>query len=279
VAQLAQRLPRRITCDIVEPLCVAALNTPTAKASAAVFLRVLRDALFSGAGSADLLLPRRPLGELLPEPALRWLEARGAGVRLGARATALERVGDAWRVDAVPYDAVVLACGASEAARLTRAVAPDWSAASASLEHEPIVTVYFESPGSRLPRPMVALREGPAQFVFDRGALGDPTGLFAAVVSAARPWVERGAAATARAVLSQLLDVFGTSVWRQPPRVVRALTDKRATFSCTPWQRRPPQRIATSLVAAGDYVEGPHPATLEGAVRSGVSSIDALDAA
>ena len=40
-----------------------------AQASAEVFLRVLKDALFSGRGSADLLLPRVPLSALLPDPA------------------------------------------------------------------------------------------------------------------------------------------------------------------------------------------------------------------
>ena len=73
VSDLCAGLPAALQRDLIEPLCVAALNTPADQASASVFLRVLRDALFSGSGSADLLLPRRPLGELLPEPAARWL--------------------------------------------------------------------------------------------------------------------------------------------------------------------------------------------------------------
>lgn len=60
VAALAAGLPPVLARDLVEPLCVAALNTPAHQASAQVFLRVLRDALFSGPGSADLLLPRQP---------------------------------------------------------------------------------------------------------------------------------------------------------------------------------------------------------------------------
>jgi hypothetical protein len=45
--------------------------------------------------------------------------------------------------------------------------------------------------------------------------------------------------------------------------------EKQATFACTPGLLRPAQVIAPGLLAAGDYVEGPYPATLEGAVRSG----------
>ena len=45
--------------------------------------------------------------------------------------------------------------------------------------------------------------------------------------------------------------------------------EKRATFQCTPGLARPDARIAAGLWAAGDYVQGPYPATLEGAVRAG----------
>ena len=75
VARLCSGLPAPVRADLVEPLCVAALNTPAQLASAQVFLRVLKDALFSGPGSADLLLPRQGLSALLPAPALAWLAA------------------------------------------------------------------------------------------------------------------------------------------------------------------------------------------------------------
>ena len=35
-------------------------------------------------------------------------------------------------------------------------------------------------------------------------------------------------------------------------------------------------RIAPNLHAAGDHVEGPYPATLEGAVRSGLDAVGAF---
>jgi predicted NAD/FAD-dependent oxidoreductase len=47
------------------------------------------------------------------------------------------------------------------------------------------------------------------------------------------------------------------------------VVEKRATFACTPGLLRPPMVVAPGLLACGDYVEGPYPATLEGAVRSG----------
>jgi squalene-associated FAD-dependent desaturase len=261
VAALCAGLPAVVRRDLVDPLCVAALNTPAAEASARVFLRVLKDALFSGPGSADLLLPRRPLSTLLAEPAAAWL---GPRLRLGHRVQQLTAQG---QVDGEAFDAVVLACTSVEAARLTAEVAPAWSALAGAFSFQPIITVYLHSPGSRLAAPMLALREGPqapAQFVFDLGQLGGAPGRFAFVVSGAAGWVARGGCG--EAVLAQAQAVLA---WATPPVIDKVLIEKRATFACTPGLARPPGRIAPRLWAAGDYVDGPYPATLEGAVRSG----------
>ena len=57
---------------------------------------------------------------------------------------------------------------------------------------------------------------------------------------------------------------------------LQTVTDKRATFACTPALRRPGQVVAPGLLACGDYIAGPYPATLEGAVQSGVEAACAL---
>lgn len=275
VAQLCAGLPSRVRDELIDPLCVAALNTPVHRASAAVFLRVLRDALGSGPGSSDLLLPRTDLGALFPEPAARWLETAGARVRRGHRVLGLERQGStSWRVDGDPYDAVILACPPGEAARLARPQAAAWADRADALRFEPIVTVYAHAAGARLPLPMLALRSSetaPAQYVFDRGRLGGPTGLLAFVISGAGSWVARGLEATAQAVHDQACRELSRYL-RPPLRMVRTIVEKRATFLCEPGLQRPSPAIAPGLWAAGDHVDGPYPATLEGAVRAGVAA-------
>ncbi|KPF49185.1 hypothetical protein IP87_03840 [beta proteobacterium AAP121] len=276
VDTLCRGLPPAVRELMIDPLCVAALNTPAAQADAAVLLRVLKDALFGGAGGADLLLPRRSLGGLLPTPALAWLQARGAAVHLGRRVQQLQAAdGPGWRVDAEHFDQVVLACSAAEAARLTQTIAPGWAAQAQALRYEPIVTVYLRAPGARLAAPMMALVEGPAapaQFAFDHGALGASPGIFAFVASGAQAWVDQGLEATAAAVLQQAQLAFPAGTWPQAPTVLRCVAEKRATFRCTPGLQRPRATIAAGLVAAGDYVAGPYPATLEGAVRAGTAA-------
>jgi hydroxysqualene dehydroxylase len=278
VAELVARLPDSVRHELIEPLCVAALNTPPLQASAQVFLRVVADALFAGPGSSDLLLPRVSLSEVFPEPATRWLRHAGATLRTSIRVQQVERSGDAWSVDGAKFDRVVIATPPSEAARLTMALAPDWARAARALHYEPIVTVYLRSSAARLPEPMIALSSNehrPAQFVFDRGQLGGPAGLLAFVISGAQRWVECGAQAIVDATIAQAQAELGP-ILRGPLREVQLITEKRATFRCTPRLQRPWQQIAPGLHAAGDYVQGPYPATLEGAVRCAVEAVRTL---
>ncbi len=274
VAQLCQTLAPRVIAELVEPLCVSALNTPAARASGQGFLTVLRDTLFAARGS-NLLLPTADLGSLLPERAGQWLLARGAQLHLGHRVGALSATPEGWLVDAQPFDAVLLAGARRDTARLLAengiAAAP-WLALAGALQDEAIATVYLTG-GPRLALPMLALRSGPdapAQFVFDRAQLGGPAGVLAFVVSACSDDQET----VQRKVLAQA-NALG---WRDLAPL-QTVVEKRATFACTPALRRPPLRIQAGLAAAGDYIEGPYPATLEGAVRSGIAGAAVLCAA
>ncbi|KQP19941.1 hydroxysqualene dehydroxylase HpnE [Pseudorhodoferax sp. Leaf265] len=261
VAELCASLPARVQQTFVEPLCLSALNTAARQASAGVFLRVLRDSLMGGRGGSNMLIPRRPLGALFPEPAIAWLQARGQSVQLGTRVNALARDGRQWRVDGQAFDRVLLACPSWEAARLVRTTdcaADAWLAQANALQFEPITTVYATS-ATRLPRPMMALTGTPAQFVFDRRHLGED-GLLAFVVS-----VSRG---TREALQQQVIAQGRAQLGLPDLQPVVTIVEKRATFACTPGLERPGLQIAPGLAACGEYVAGPYPGTIEGAVRS-----------
>ena len=276
VDDLCDGLTGRVRAELIEPLCVSALNTPTASASGAVFLRVLRDSLFGPAGSSQLLLPRSDLGSLLPVPALDWLQRHGATLRLGHRVQRIARRELGWEVDDEVFDTLLLATPPWESARLLEqsgAPAAAWLDLVHGLRYESITTVYLAG-GKRLMQPMLALRSdeaAPAQFVFDRGQLGGPEGLLAFVVSAshgAKVELEAKVCAQAAAQLG-LHDL----------RPVQTIVEKRATFACLPGLLRPAQHVLAGLLACGDYVEGPYPSTLEGAVRSGLRAARSLGVA
>jgi squalene-associated FAD-dependent desaturase len=276
VADLCARLTPRVMQELIEPLCVSALNTPVGQSSGQVFLRVLNDALFSGSGGADLLLPRADLGALLPDAAVRWLAAKGATVRTGTRVRAIAPDATRWRIDDEVFDKVVLACAPWDAARLVRASglpADRWCETTEALRFEAIATVYLRG-ASPLAEPMLALRSNPAtapaQFAFDKGRLCGLQGVLAMVVSAN----ESSREALEQQVLAQAAEQLGQAGLE----LVQTVIEKRATFACTPGLARPPAAIAPGLQACGDYTEGPYPATLEGAVLSGLAAAKASNA-
>ena len=275
VAQLCHGLSPRLQAEFIEPLCISALNTPVDQASGTVFLRVLQDSLFAGRGGSHLWLPVTDLGSLLPTTAAAWLQARGHDCRTGARVDHLAAAPQGgWLVDGERFDAVVLATPAPEAARLALSattLATDWTNTANRLQYTAIATVYAQAAATtRLPCPMLALRSdpgSPAQFVFDRGQLGGPAGLLAFVISASH-----GSQAQLQTqVLAQAQQQLGLQL-----APVQTIVEKRATFACTPGLQRPGPAIAPGLFACGDYIDGPYPATLEGAVRSGSAVAQAL---
>ena len=305
--------PILLVHKVWEPLCIAALNTPVATASAQVFLNVLRDSLGAGARDSDLLLPRVDLGGLLPDATARFLARRTAAaseVRTGTRIQNLLvedtsvsiASGTATDIDAPRrFDAAVIATPPGEAARLIAPMAlrdGRYRAlvdACESLHYQPIVTVYLlyrEPP--RWPSRMMALESAPhidhfGQWAFDRSErlddlarLHNPSGgmgLVAVVISAEGTHRELDNDALVVAVTRQLATQCGMP---SQPLDSRIITEKRATFACTPSLVRPD--VATPhprLVLAGDYVSDAdplthYPATLEAAVISGRRAADLL---
>jgi squalene-associated FAD-dependent desaturase len=281
VAELCKTLSARVLAELIEPLCVSALNTPASQASASVFLRVLQDALFGVSGGSHLLLPKTDLSALFPLAAAAWSTQRGAQLRLSSRVDSVAQHGQSWLVNGEVFDAVILATSASNAAQVlitsaqyaTKDIAnkmQSWVTVTRALRFEAIATVYAWGAAAMLSQPMLALRSSPtapAQFVFDRGQLGGPDGLLAFVVSASQG---------DRATLQAQVMAQAQSQWGFDLQAVLTVVEKRATFACVPNLQRPQPRIAPGLVACGDYVAGPYPATLEGAVRSGLAALATL---
>ncbi len=278
--------PRRMRRQLWEPLCLAALNTPADTASASVFHRVLDEALASPEHSA-LYIPSRALGRVLPEPAEGYLRTRGASLRYGARAKSLTiRDGRIAGVtlrngESIEADTVVLACGPRESTRLLTPHAETAEIADrlGRLEMQPIVTLYLDyGPATRLDPTMQGLLDGPLQWVFDRGQGGEP-GLIAGVISGPGEHMNLDNETLVRTAARQLGRLLADPDQYRSAWVVR---ERLATFAATPAAealRPAPQTPVRGLWLAGDHLDTGLPATLEGAVRSGLDCAQRLAAA
>lgn len=288
VSELLQRFDQteRLIALMWRPLCLAALNTPPERASAKVFVNVLRDSLGARSRRAsDMLIPKTDLSALFPEAAARYVASRGGLVKLGAKVASLQALPDGrWQLDsAEKYDRVVLATSGSQAASLLattgNTAVDDIVAQLQTFTHEAISTCYLQYDAAvRLELPFYALVDAPAQahwgqFVFDRGQLdARQAGLLAVVISASGEAAAQGHEALAQAVAAQLAQVLRMPKLAQPAWT-QVITEKRATFACTPDLPRPPNATGLpGLVLAGDYTAGDYPATIEAAVRSGVQA-------
>ena len=281
VTELLERFDQteRLIRLMWRPLCIAALNTPPDRASAVVFLNVLRDSLGAHRSASDMLIPKRDLSSLFPDAAVSYVEHHGAQVHAGAQARTVLRTENGWRVQAdsldQEVDAVVIATPPAQARTLLVDLIPAL-AESLDFTYEPITTCYLQyEPALKLPAVFYALQDDPekhrwAQFIFDRGQLdASQSGLMAVVISAATEAIAQGNETLLAEVLLQIAADLDMPALLNP-QWHRIISEKRATFSCTPNLQRPANDTGLKgLFLAGDYTAGDYPATLEGAVRSG----------
>ena len=264
------------------PLCIAALNTPPERASAKVFLNVLRDSLGAHRNASDMLIPRRDLSSLFPDAAASYIEHHGGQVHTGTQVRSVMRTEKGWHVHSdnlhKEIDAVVISTPSSQASMLLIDLMPTL-AQSLQMNHEPITTCYLQyAPALRLPAVFYALQDDPekhrwGQFIFDRGQLdAAQAGLLAVVISASHEAIEQGNEVLLAEILLQIAaDLDMPSLLN--PQWHRIISEKRATFSCTPNLHRPKNDTGLKgLFLAGDYTASDYPATLEGAVRSGLEA-------
>ena len=284
VGSLLRGQPEAVIRTLWEPLCLAALNTPIATASAALFLNVLAASFGAHARDSDLLLPRVDLSSLFPDAAAAYVADHGGEIRKSAMVNGIAAQADGVIVrigyTEEQFDAAVLAVGPHQLSHLLFDGEGDPRATLAlkqiaAFNYEPIVTAYLQYPTPlKLDHPMQKLDGAPGQWIFDRGQLDGPPGLAAVVISTDLPSIRTGHNSLAQAIDSQLHRMNPSL---PAPTWMQVIAERRATYACTAGMARPlPGMIAPRLSLAGDYTDPQFPATLEAATRSGVAAARAL---
>ena len=271
--------PEVVIKNLWEPLCLAALNTPLALASTQIFLNVLRDSFNKKKSDSNMLLPRVDLSSLISTPLADYIVQHGGEVKTGCTIKQIQQTeaGFSLNIDGTDADFshVIIACAPHQLANIavftrhSRESGKPFFAAQAVFSHQPITTVYLQYPkNTKLPQAMTGLVGSVSQWAFDRGQLCAQHGLLAVVISAHAPF-EMSQEALADKVIAELKLAFPqleTPLWH------KIITEKRATFSCNANLVRPiAQTNLANLYLAGDYIAGDYPATIEGAVRSGIA--------
>lgn len=265
-----------------EPLCLAALNTPIHLASTKIFLNVLRDT-FKSKSDSDFLLPKLDLSQLLSQPIAGYLKRHNVAVFQNQRVKSIKASENSYRISTKDkiFDAshVIIA---TSPVRL-RNVLGDLPKLQYIAEqtdgyhYQPITTIYLQyAKTASLSAPMLGLANTLSQWVFDRGILCNQHGLIAVIISAEGKHQELTQDALALKVAQELKATFPEL---DKPLWHKVISEKRATFSCNVNLPRPAHVTPyPHLYLAGDYTHAEYPATIEGAVRSGITCANLIHA-
>jgi squalene-associated FAD-dependent desaturase len=257
-----------------EPMAVAALNTEAATGAAHLLWPVLKETFGRGAAACRPLVAKEGLSESFILPALAWLSARGATIRYGSRVRTIRFEDDrpvgldlgTEQIAFEPGDGLVVAVPPPVAAALL----PDLTVPQ---DFRSIVNAHFRLPESEAVTGIriLGVIGGTAEWIFRRDRMASVT------VSAATALIDIESEDLAHRLWADVAAALELRSAELPPwRIVK---EKRATFAQTPEEvrRRPPTRTRwLDIALAGDWIDTGLPATIEGAIRSGVAAAQQL---
>lgn len=278
------RQTENIIKQLWEPLCLSTLNTPIETASANVFMRVFKDAFTQHYYDADLLLPIIDLSDTFPNAAVQYIRNKGGDVFLKSRLETIHiennkiqsiDIKNSKQSQNIKTTSLVLAVAPQNLTKILPATLElnNLHDKITNFTYQPIVTVYLQyPPETQLTHAMQGLSGTISQWVFDRGLLCKQHGLLSVVISCEGSHMQMNEETLIQTVQTEIETLFEETPKLQNAFVVR---EKRATFACevNNASLRPENTTSVEgLFLAGDYTNTGYPATLEGAVRSGLSA-------
>ncbi|MGH2854894.1 MAG: hydroxysqualene dehydroxylase HpnE, partial [Solirubrobacteraceae bacterium] len=259
-------------------IALPALNLPAAQASLALAAFVFQKGLLERADAGDIGFHRRPLSEIVGDPAERVLRAAGVELRPGWRAERVKATDGSLEVlngeEGVRADAVIVALPHARAASLIEPLDPGTAARAQALGDSPIVNLHVVYDRRVCELPFAAGVRTPVQYVFDRseaGGVGEGCQYLAVSLSGAEEEMGMSVDALRERYVPALAELFPRAREACVERFL-ATREHAATFRAQPGVgalRPGPETSVPRLALAGAWTDTGWPATLEGAVLSG----------
>jgi hydroxysqualene dehydroxylase len=281
-------------------LCIAALNEDPRIASAVLFKRVLRLALFGSPSDSRIGLPRAGLSDCYTQAAATYIATRGGRVETGRSVSELliSGGGTSGRPQVANSEPRLVCQGLRTADgevvqartvlsavpcfQLGRLLPPDLLSsfpAVTALRPAAIISInlWFDRPVTNLD--FVGLRRTTLQWLFNKGKiLGSSEGYVSLVISGAHRHIHRSREELLAIALRELGDLLPAARHARLTHSV-VIKERFATFSprSDAEDIRPPSTTPVrGFYLAGDWTATGLPPTIEGAVKSGYTAAQAI---
>lgn len=270
--------PETLIKKLWEPLVLGTMNTPIDKASAQVFVNIVRTIFFRDHRFSRLLFPTQGLGDLLVDPAVKYLTDRNHTFVFGAHITDIfERHGKIYverkDADTEVFDALIYSSTSYENHVLPEQLLPTMP----KLGFSPIINAYLWLDKEILHHPISGFIGTTIQWVFPKPS-NYAKQLISCTVSAGENLVDLSN--------EEIIEIFwkdlcATVHKASEAKILRSqvIKEKRATVLLTPALQHARPHMRTSipnLFLAGDLVQNALPMTIEGAVRNGQHAAKAV---
>jgi squalene-associated FAD-dependent desaturase len=260
-------------------IALPTLNLDADEASLLGAAKVFRTGLLDESDACDLAVPRVPLQQLHGDAGKTALEGRGVQIELGSAVRAVRERDSRLEIETqgepLEADAVVVAVPHQVVGKVVPPGVVD-AGIPKGLGESPIVNLHLHYDRRVLDSPLAAAVDSPVQWLFDRTAsAGVGEGQLVSVSLS-------GADGEIQHTRDELVERLRPAVEHLLPGArsatlleATATKEPRATFRAAPGTaalRPGPRTAVRGLYLAGAWTDTGWPATMEGAVRSGVAA-------
>ena len=267
----------RIIKSLWEILVVGTLNTTAQKASAEIFIKILKVIFFTGNESSVIVLPETGLSEMYCENSKNFIENNGGIVSFPERVTGLEIENNEVKKVITNKDMYsdfdfVISTVPFHSFRKIISEPELLNEHKIDMEYSPILTVHLWLNENPFNEKFYGLIDSKVHWLFNHGKH------ITLVTSAADEFIEKKDEEIIEIIYSQIENYFPI-FYRTFVAEFLIIKEKRATFIPTVESTKLRRKLKfqyKNLFVAGDWVNTDLPSTIESAVLSGRKAADSV---
>ena len=269
-----ERQSKKVQNAFWKILAVGALNTNIEKASAEIFIDILKYIFLNGSKAASIVLPKHRLSKSYCQDAERYISKKGGKIKLSESVLNFSVKNESIteiRTENNIYNDFDFVISAIPAYALSRIVDEKITIDIPDFKYSSILNVHLWHDGNFLPSGFYGLINSPVHWVFNKGTHLN------IVISDADYLISESDNEIMNILKTELKKFLNLNT--DNINQYKIIKEKRATFipSAEIIRRRPSQKTnIKNLLIAGDWVDTKLPSTIESAVKSGRIAADII---